>query len=225
MFDLAGKIPKCCVDRADGAVADGATDQPHAGVDALALQGIAAHQHRLQRSDQLRSVHRGGITGRAQEGVALQPGIGVNSQQTEIAAGGGGRALMIDRDWNVVPGKDRQRDVVDFHGASPVWVFSRCVREACHEMLITKNPCCSRSGLGIGMRCRASVFAAEGFNRYDQAEPTPGRVFIASDIPGVRRSYRTAGGLRPPRPAVPANWPRRWQRIIRAGSCFPRAPA
>ena len=114
--DLAGQVPQRGVHRADRAIADGAVDQPHAAMDALALQRVLPHQHRLQRADQLRPVHRRRIGGRAEERVALQPGVGVDTQQAEIAVADRGGARVVVGRRDVVPGEDGQRDVVDFHG-------------------------------------------------------------------------------------------------------------
>ena len=84
--DPAGKVPKRGVDGADGAIADGAVDQAHPGMDAFPLQRVLAHQHGFQRADQLRPVHRGGVAGGAEEGMSLKAGIGVDAQQAEVAA-------------------------------------------------------------------------------------------------------------------------------------------
>ena len=85
--DLAGEVPQRRIHRADRAVADDARDQPHRAVDALALQRVLPHQHRLQRTDQLRPVHRRRIGRRAEEGVAFQALVGVDAQQAQIADG------------------------------------------------------------------------------------------------------------------------------------------
>ena len=113
--DLARQVPQRSIDSTDRAIADGTIDQPHAAVDALAFQRVLAHQHRLQRANQLRPVHRRRIGGRPQESVPLQPGIGMDPQQPEIAVADSGRAGVVVRRRDVVPGEDRQRDVVDFH--------------------------------------------------------------------------------------------------------------
>ena len=116
--DLAAEVPQRRVHRADRAIADDARDQTHGAVDALALQRVLAHQHRLQRTDQLRSVHRRRIGRRAEEGVALQALVGVDAQQAKIAGGRCERAQMVARRRDVVPGEDGQRYVVDLHDES-----------------------------------------------------------------------------------------------------------
>ena len=117
--DLAGEVPQRRIDRADRAIADGAVDQPHAGMDPLALQRVLAHQHRLQRADQLRPVHRRRVGRRAEERVSLQ-----TAHRCECATGRGccrrrgGAGVVIGR-RDIVPGEDRQCDIIDFHDAFP----------------------------------------------------------------------------------------------------------
>ena len=117
--DLAGEVPQRGVHRADRAIADDAGDQTHAGVDALAFQRVLPDQHRLQRADQLRTVHRRRIGRRAEERVALQSLVGVDAQQArDCWWTGSQRAEVIARCRNAVPGEDGQRYVVDFHAGS-----------------------------------------------------------------------------------------------------------
>src|SRR5215831_2211023 len=87
--DLASEVPQRDVDGADGAVADDATDQAHVGMDTFAVQWVLAQEEGLERAEELGAVHRGGVGGRAEEGVALQAGIGADAEQAEIGFGGG----------------------------------------------------------------------------------------------------------------------------------------
>ena len=113
--DLAAQIPQCSVHRPDRAVADNARHQSHGAVDALALQRVLPHQHRLERPDKLRSVHRRGIGRGTQKRVAFQSLVCVDAQQAEIAGGRGQRAKVIARRRDAVPRDDGQRYVVDLH--------------------------------------------------------------------------------------------------------------
>src|SRR5580704_12128949 len=89
-------------------------------MDALALQRVLSHQHRLQRADELRAIHRRGVGRRAEESMPLQPLIRVDAEQPEAAGGRGKRAEVIARCRDAVPCEDGQRYVVYFHGVSSV---------------------------------------------------------------------------------------------------------
>ncbi len=112
---LADQIPQGDVRCADRAHAGGTLLPPEILDDRLAHHRIAPHQDRLQMRDQPLSVGRGRIRRRAQEGMALDPLVGDEAQQTQRARAREAAVLAVLRGRNVVPGEQRQGDVGDFH--------------------------------------------------------------------------------------------------------------
>jgi hypothetical protein len=72
-------------------------------MNAFPLQGILAFEHRFERADKLRSVHRRGIAGAAQESMTFDAGIGADAQEAEVGFGGVAQAAVIVRQRDARP--------------------------------------------------------------------------------------------------------------------------
>jgi hypothetical protein len=117
---LAGDVPQCDVDGADRADRRDAGAPPEQAIEALAVERVLAHHQRLQEADQARPVEACWVRRSTEEGVALDPLIGREPQQAEIALPGRARGMVaVNRRRDALPGEQGQGDVGDLHISLP----------------------------------------------------------------------------------------------------------
>jgi hypothetical protein len=92
---LAGDVPERHIDRADGAQRGHPVAPPEALIEQLTIERIFAHEQRLEVLDQRRRVLISREQRRAQERMALDPGIGGDPHQPQLAAAAKGAGMGI----------------------------------------------------------------------------------------------------------------------------------
>jgi hypothetical protein len=116
---LATEVPQRDVHRPDGANGGRTIALPEQLPQPLAVERILAEDQRLEEPDQRLGVHGRAPHRRAEEGMTLQPRVGAQREQTEIAGSAeAARVPSVRGRRDPAPGEQGQGDVGDLHAAA-----------------------------------------------------------------------------------------------------------